>query len=870
MSSYLKRAEEKSGLSRRSFIKASAAATTALATMGLAGCSNTVTPIEEDDTFAVAGERWANAACWHNCGGRCVNKVLVQDGVVVRQKTDDSPVDTFENPQVRSCCRGRSQRKQVFSADRLRYPMKRKHWEPFTGGDKSLRGFDEWERISWDEAIDYVAAEIKNAVEKYGNESIYCPAGDQIFRTLALYGGYTYSWTTTSAGNWFWVNRHGFSVLARDGSDRLDLLNCDYLVMFGCNPAWSAPGNPSWMFKQMKDKGVKFVGVDCFYNDSYEVLDANWIQVYPGTDTALLMGIAHTMLTDDPEMGLIDWDFLGKYTVGFDAEHMPEGAKPEENFKDYVLGTHDGTPKTPEWASEHCGTPVEQIKELAHILGKDNKVCMMSSFSAARYLSSEYYPAAFMTVGMMGGHMGKSGHCVAQSSNGTMGNQRPSLARGGSTKLEALPNPVSNMINDANVWDSILKGEFLQTGTTMAQTPGEKRPLDIHVIYHGGLNGFANGTGVVGLQTKPDINRGIEAHRAVDFVVTHAYCLTTNAKYSDIVLPVTTEWERPGTLINSKAEDVIVYNQICEPLFEAKSDQWIATEIAAKLGIDRDEVFPLSEKQQYFNQLATSVVANEEGTENVPLITITQEDIDEWGVEGEPQEGKITLTDMLDKGVYKVERKIGDVYSGYKPYAKYLADPEENPRDTPSGKFEIHSQAVYDMFSQTGYGNGTASPIPIWQETFKGYDMRTEEYPYQVYNPHYLRRSHSTFDNVGWLRKAWAHPVFLAAKDAADKGIVDGDTVLIYSADGKTLRQACVTERLLPGVVGLPHGGWVDIDEKTGIDRGGADNILLGSDTSISGVTGFNTALVNFEKYSGDPLIPDVEMPERVIFGEGE
>ena len=93
--------------------------------------------------------------------------------------------------------------------------------------------------------------------------------------------------------------------------------------------------------------------------------------VRPGQDDALILGVAHTLLTeDDPDANpLVDWDFLDRCTIGFDADHMPEGADPKGNFKDYVLGTYDGVPKTPEWASKRCGTPVEQIRSLAYELG---------------------------------------------------------------------------------------------------------------------------------------------------------------------------------------------------------------------------------------------------------------------------------------------------------------------------------------------------------------------------------------------------------------------------------------------------------------------------------------------------------------------
>jgi len=96
------------------------------------------------------------------------------------------------------------------------------------------------------------------------------------------------------------------------------------------------------------------VFIDPYYSESAQALGDEWIPIRPGTDHAMLLGMAHTLIVeDDPVTNpLIDWDFLNRCSVGFDADHMPEGADPQENFKDYVLGTYDGVPKTPEWASE--------------------------------------------------------------------------------------------------------------------------------------------------------------------------------------------------------------------------------------------------------------------------------------------------------------------------------------------------------------------------------------------------------------------------------------------------------------------------------------------------------------------------------------
>src|SRR3990172_1770349 len=141
-------------LTRRSFLKWSAALGGTAALAGGLGYG-----LKAAEAAIAADEgKWVPVACWHNCGGRCANFAFVKDGVIVRQKTDDSHPDSPDMPQQPACARCRSQRHQVFGAVRLKYPMKRKNWAP-GGGKKELRGRDEWVRISWDEALSIVASE---------------------------------------------------------------------------------------------------------------------------------------------------------------------------------------------------------------------------------------------------------------------------------------------------------------------------------------------------------------------------------------------------------------------------------------------------------------------------------------------------------------------------------------------------------------------------------------------------------------------------------------------------------------------------------------------------------------------------------------
>ena len=157
-------------------------------------------------------------------------------------------------------------------------------------------------------------------------------------------------------------------------------------------------------------------------------------------------------------------------------------------------------------------------------------------------------------------------------------------------------------------------------------------------------------------------------------------------------------------------------------------------------------------------------------------------------------------------------------------------------------------------------------PLKGYEESFSDWEKKVKgEYPYQITNPHYLRRAHTTLDNLPWLRETMPNPIWINVDDAKEKGIEEGDTVLIYNEFGKTLRPASLTSRLMPGVLAMPHGAQVDLDEETGIDKAGADNVLCGPICSGIGTSGYNTTLVNFEKYDGPALEPDWKRPQRII-----
>jgi len=811
--------------------------------------------------------QWITAACWHNCGGRCLNKAYVVDGTVVRQKTDDTHPDTPDFPQQRGCVRGRSQRQQALGVDRLKYPMKRKNWEP-GGGNKELRGKDEWVRISWDEALDLVAGELKRIKENYGNEAILGQVNQGMDRTLALFGGYTTSWGSTSWGTWVDVApavmgpfEDTVQTYSNTGNDRLRLRQAKVIIMWGANPAWSSGGNPAYHFLQAKKAGAKFIFVDPFYTDTARILADEWIPIRPATDAALLLGMAYVMITEDSQTKpLVDWDFLNKCTVGFDAEHMPQGADPQENFKDYVLGLKDNKPKTPEWASEICGVSPGKIREFAIEYASNKPTAVICGGASSRTHRGEQTAQALITLACMTGNLGIPGAGTGLSCHNRSGNAGPGLVRAGATGVTPIKNPLRASINQNELWDAVLTGKY---------TAGKniQRNTDIRCVYY---------DAVATLNQRMGATKGIKAHREkLEFVVSQAFSLNTQAKFADIVLPVTTQWEKYGgfagygTTISSNREILIWFSQVINPLFEAKDDIWVATEIGKRLGLDAQQISPIPLKQQVFNQAAGAMVVKENGKEYETLVTITDEDIRALGVTGKAQTGRIGFKEFKEQGIYQVKRFQGDAFS-FTEFEKYRNEPEKYPRETPSKKIEIHSQTLADKI--TKYGWTVKSPIAQYDKPEEGYEDTFAdwpnkvkgEFPFQLYTIHYRRRTHSVFDNLPWLREAFEQEFIMNTDDGKGLNLQHGDIVKISSRHGVVVRPLYLTERMMPGVVSLGEGAWIELDEENKVEKSGNVNILGGGIPTGQGHMGANSCNVKIEKYD-QPLLPDVQWPQRIV-----
>lgn len=841
------------------------------------------TPSNQTDVLPEGGQ-WKSMSCWQSCGGRCMNKAYVVDGKVVRQKTDDTHPDSQDFPQQRSCPRGKTLASTWLGEDRIKHPMKRKHWQP--GGKDfhpELRGCDEWERITWDEAIDYISSEVKRVFEQHGSKSFFGVSWYGIPYATYL-GGSVSIMATGSRGTARFAPRHlgvehgGCDVKRGDANDRFDLMyNSENVVLYGMNPAWNAMGSPMWHFMKAKENGAKFTVVAPDYNMTACLVEADWIPVRPGTDTAFLLAVAYEMLRLDEESGdVVDWDFIHKYTVGFDSKSMPENSTSAENFLGYVKGEYDGTPKTPQWATRICGTPVEDITRFAKLLSKQNKVMTLNSFGCMRNTATENLEQLMMTVNSMGGHYGKPGHCWGGYYFDSGGDGPCNLiltgddgSQAAAKKLNIKPKkplgePCDDCVSAAQVWDAILNKKYHFTGDLRQDTPTtacEDRDLDIRFMDFGIWST---------MRSYPDTTKAVKALRegGIECVVGRGIVPKLDIQYCDIVVPIISDLERAAVLTTGEGyrEAIYYYDKVCEPLYESRSNREFESAILEALGEDPRGLYPISEEQALFNTMAGTKVICDDGKTYETLLTITQDDIDAMGVEGKPQKGRITLKQFKEDGGYQVERKKGDNY-GYIAYKDFVDDPVANPLQTESGKLEICCQYKSDILNKAAlHPQDTWKPYPTYvtpvegiETTYKDFDKQIKgDYPYLLFNTHFPRFGNGVFGNTKSLAEAFTTPVYMGTKVAKENGIETGDTVLIESRHGSVLRVACVSPTYMDDVIALPNGAWSQFDEN-GVDVMGGVSTLCGTMMQGMGSTSFNSNNVRVSKYNGQPLKSDAD-----------
>ena len=712
----------------------------------------------------------------HNCGGRCLLKVHVRNGVITRIEGDDRTADTLADPQLRPCIRGRAYRRRQYHPDRLKYPLER----------VGKRGEGKFERISWDRALDRMASELVRVKRRYGNSAIYVPYGTGSYnqvngqqtaqRLMNLFGGSlgfynSYSWACISQATPY---VYGTTMT---GNQRQDWLNSKYIIMWSWNPAEMRDGtNSEYFVQKAREEGARIVCIDPRMTLSAVSLADEWIPIRPGTDTAMMSAMAYVMIQEN----LYDAEFVDKYCIGFDGSQMPEGAREEESYKDYILGTRDGIPKTPAWAEAITGVPKETIARIGREYATLKPGVLYQGYGMQRRAYGEQPVRAGCVLAAITGNIGIPGGWA-----GGLALQAPD----GGPFWNIFPqgqNPVKARI------PCFLWTEAVIRGKEMTATDGVRgvARLDnnIKLIYAVACNAIVNQHG--------NINRTasiLQDESLVEFFAVQDNFLTPTGRFADLVLPACTQFETYGLEDGWKyGDEVILMPKIVDPPFETKSDYQICAEIAERLGIGE---------------------AYTEGR--------TERDWIEWALE-RYRETRFPDVPGLDEfessnvGVYSVP-----VTQPAVAFVDFRRDPKNHPLPTPSGKVEIFSKRLFDKKNPAEIP-AVPKYIQEWESPF---GEEAKKYPLQLVGHHFMPRVHSTLANVDLLQEAFPQRLFINPIDARKRGIKNGDEVKVYNSRGATILVCRLTDRIMPGVVAIPQGAWWKPDDE-GIDRGGSVNVL--------------------------------------------
>ncbi|MFH1382517.1 MAG: molybdopterin-dependent oxidoreductase [Chloroflexota bacterium] len=711
-----------------------------------------------------------------NCGGRCPLRLHIKAGKIIKVEGDDAQ----EPEQLRSCLRCRALRHLVYHPDRLKYPMKR----------AGAKGKSEFERITWDEALETVARQLKHVKQTYGNASIFFTGGgyngvlhsgrEAVGRLLAMFGGYTTRYGNISTEGCLWASQVSYGTTLV-GNSREDLLNSRLIILWGWDPVRIIHGTDTiGNLIKAKEAGIRIICIDPRYHDTAALLADQWIPIRPGTDTAMMVSMAYTMIQE----GLYDKEFLDRYTVGFD------------RFSDYVMGKEDGIKKTPAWAEKITGVPAETIVYLSREYATTKPAALMDCYGPARSAMGEQFNRCAITLTAMTGNIGRHGGSAAGGlmripmgnvrAAGTPGVKNPIEASAAAGNVVDLKARLAYSIHSNKIFDAFLKGK------------AGGYPADIKMAWFAGGN-YLNQLG--------NTNKGVRALASLDFFVVSELFMTPTAKFADILLPVTLFPEHNDLTGPWTSGPYVTFStKAIEPPGECKSDWEIAKELAAKLGF---EDFDKISEEDWLKKSAINP-------------------------EGKPIQD---YAGFKRDGVARI--KLAEPFVAFK---KQIDNPEVNPFPTPSGKIEIYSQRVADL------NNPLCPPIPKYFSL--GEDLNhplRQKYPLQFISPHAKNRVHSSLDNVDWLREIEPHRMWINPVDAKERRISDGDLVYVFNDRGKLSITARVTERIMPGVVCIFEGAWYDPDEE-GIDRGGCANVLTDDGYTEGGACTLNTVVVQVSK----------------------
>jgi biotin/methionine sulfoxide reductase len=543
---------------------------------------------------------------------------------------------------------------------RVAQPSVRRGWLENGPGPDARRGRDDYVSMSWSEVLDLLGKELTRVRDDFGPGAIFggsygwASAGrfhhaqSQIHRFLNVAcGGYVRSVTSYSSGASQVVVPHIIGeyeeLTKRNVTWEQIVAHSEIVIAFGgmaLKNSMVAGGSVSkhverGAMDRAAARGCEFVLVSPLRSDLPEEARAEWVSCIPGSDTALMMGIVHTLVTE----GLHDRAFLDRYTVGWPI------------FARYLLGETDGQPKDAAWASRLTGLAAEEIVALARRLhGKRALVVVAHALQRAEHGEQPVWmgmvlAAALGQIGLPGGGYAYALGAIAYYGRRYNSVPVPTFSQG--------RNGVADFIPVARISDMLLHpGERYRFNGQTRTYP------DIKLVYWAGGNPFHH---------HQDLNRLRRAFARLDTLVVHELAWTATARHADIVLPCTMTLEREDIGASSNDPLLVPMHAVAPPFGAARDDYAIFADIAERMGAR--EAFTEGRSVRAWLEHLYEPTRQALAAMGHPAPSFSEF----WA-----SEGHLVPQQPDDGGKLRAFRE----------------DPTNSPLKTPSGKLEIYSETI--------------------------------------------------------------------------------------------------------------------------------------------------------------------------------
>jgi len=533
------------------------------------------------------------SVCPHDCPDTCGLLVGVEDGRVLSVKGD--PEHPFTRGAI--CVKVRHYPERVYSPLRVLHPLKR----------VGAKGAGTFERITWDQALDEIVHQYKQIISDSGAEAIlpYSYAGTM--GVVQFHAGHPFFHKLGASK----LLRTICSAAAEAGfaasmgniptTDIETSVNSDLIIIWGSNTV--VTNMHSWpFFLEARRRGASIVVIDPYKNRTARKADRH-LQLKPGTDAALALGMMHVIIKE----GLIDKGFIGRHTIGFE--------QLAERVDDYPLPRVENI----------TGVPAAEIEWLARAYGRANAPYIRTGWGPSRHLKGGM---AMRTIALLPGLVGathKRGGGITRSTSAAYAFNMSSVIR-----EDLTPSGVRSI-------------NMVQLG--QALTAVDDPPVKALHVYH-------SNPAVVA----PDSARVLVGLEREDlFVVVHEHLMTETAMYADIILPSTTFLESTDLYRSYGHYYLQMARPVIEPMGETRSTLTIFNDLAARFDFTED-CFSETEEERIRNLLASGSpylegITLDDLQEGQPIRLNVQEDIFSKGF-GTPS-GKIEFysRSMADQGL---------------------------------------------------------------------------------------------------------------------------------------------------------------------------------------------------------------------------